>query len=199
MSRSRILSLLLVCMVVLAGSAEAQNNTASYNRLADRYKHAAPAYEQQEADKEKMDERYERLMSDESFVYYMDKKSAKWIPCPNTQDEYIIDVWIRLQPIENGGNTQYSYPPKYFLEHYYLRPATQQVQFLAELEVTGRPDNNVEEKRYDAYNWESLIPESVEDGIYRAVVKKMKRKTGGLLNGPASFSNIMEDVFRVSI
>lgn len=194
---SRICGLLLACMLILASSAEAQNNTASYNRLADRYNHATPFYQQQEEEKEQMDSRYARLMADESFVYYMDTKTAKWMKCPNSQDEYIIDVWIRLQPVENGQSTQYSYPPKYFLEHYYLRPDKQQVQFLAELEVTGRPDNNVNQRAYDMYNWETLVPESVEESIYQAVLKKMKKKNAGLFRG--SLSDVMEDVFRVSI
>ena len=127
----------------------------------------------------------------------MDKKSAKWILCPNSRDEYIVDVWIRLEPIEDGADTKYSYPAKYYLEHYYLRPDKEQIQFLCELEVTGRPDNNVNQRSYDLHNWESLVPESVEDGIYRAVLKKMKSKTGGLVNGPGE--NIMEDWFRISI
>ena len=183
---------------MVAGSAAAgeRNNTSSYNRLADKFNNAQPAYDQEE-DSKQLSNRYVKLMADDSFIYYMDKKSAKWILCPNSRDEYIVDVWIRLEPIEDGADTKYSYPAKYYLEHYYLRPDKEQVQFLCELEVTGRPDNNVNQRSYDLHNWEPLVPESVEDGIYRAVLKKMKSKTGGLVNGPGG--NIMEDWFRISI
>lgn len=195
---SKVFSIMLICLLMVAGSAAAgeRNNTSSYNRLADKFNNAQPAYDQEEESKQ-LSDRYVKLMADDSFIYYMDKKSAKWILCPNSRDEYIVDVWIRLEPIEDGADTKYSYPAKYYLEHYYLRPDKEQIQFLCELEVTGRPDNNVNQRSYDPQNWESLVPESVEDGIYRAVLKKMKGKTGGLVNGPGG--NIMEDWFRISI
>ena len=195
---SKVFSIMLICLLMVAGSAAAgeRNNTSSYNRLADKFNNAHPAYDQEE-DSKQLSNRYVKLMADDSFIYYMDKKSAKWILCPNSRDEYIVDVWIRLEPIEDGTDTKYSYPAKYYLEHYYLRPDKEQVQFLCELEVTGRPDNNVNQRSYDLHNWEPLVPESVEDGIYRAVLKKMKSKTGGLVNGPGG--NIMEDWFRISI
>lgn len=194
---SKVFSIMLICLLMVAGSAAAgeRNNTSSYNRLADKFNNAQPAYDQE--DSKQLSNRYVKLMADDSFIYYMDKKSAKWILCPNSRDEYIVDVWIRLEPIEDGADTKYSYPAKYYLEHYYLRPDKEQVQFLCELEVTGRPDNNVNQRSYDLHNWEPLVPESVEDGIYRAVLKKMKSKTGGLANGPGG--NIMEDWFRISI
>ena len=171
---SKVFSIMLICLLMVAGSATAgeRNNTSSYNRLADKFNNAQPACDQEE-------------------------ESKQWILCPNSRDEYIVDVWIRLEPIEDGADTKYSYPAKYYLEHYYLRPDKEQIQFLCELEVTGRPDNNVNQRSYDLHNWESLVPESVEDGIYRAVLKKMKSKTGGLVNGPGG--NIMEDWFRISI
>ena len=195
---SKVFSIMLICLLMAAGSAAAgeRNNTASYNRLADKFNHAQPAYEQEEENNQIAD-RYVKLMADDSFVYYMDKKSARWILCPNSRDEYIVDVWIRLEPIEGGAETKYSYPAKYYLEHYYLRPDKEQVQFLCELEVTGRPDNNVNQRSYDPQNWESLVPESVEDVIYQNVVKKMKNKKENFWNIPAR--DIMEDWFRISI
>ena len=163
---------------------------------------------------QKQDERYVKLFQDESFTYSMDKKTAKWILCPNTSDEYIIDVWIRLDALEESspstnaadsilstayGSTRtvpYSYPARYYLEHYYLRPDKGQIQFLSELEVTGRPDNNIEERAYDAKNWENLVPDSIEDSIYQGVTRKLKRK--GFLNLPSA-NEVLEDVFRISI
>lgn len=195
---SKVFSIMLICLFMVAGSAaaEARNNTASYNRLADKFNHAQPVYGQEDEDKQ-ISDRYVKLMADDSFVYYMDKKSAKWILCPHSRDEYIVDVWIRLEPIENGADTKYSYPAKYYLEHYYLRPDKEQVQFLCELEVTGRPDNNVNQRSYDSHNWESLVPESIEDVIYQNVVKKMKKRNADFWNIPVG--DIMEDWFRISI
>lgn len=195
---SKVFSIMLICLLMLAGSAAAgeRNNTASYNRLADKFNHAQPAYEQEEENNQIAD-RYFKLMADDSFVYYMDKKSAKWILCPNSRDEYIVDVWIRLEPIADGADTKYSYPAKYYLEHYYLRPDKEQIQFLCELEVTGRPDNNVNQRSYDENNWENLVPESIEDVIYQNVVKKMKKRNADFWNIPVG--DIMEDWFRISI
>lgn len=195
---SKVFSIMLICLLMLAGSAAAgeRNNTASYNRLADKFNHAQPAYEQEEENNQIAD-RYFKLMADDSFVYYMDKKSAKWILCPNSRDEYIVDVWIRLEPIADGADTKYSYPAKYYLEHYYLRPDKEQIQFLCELEVTGRPDNNLNQRSYDENNWENLVPESIEDVIYQNVVKKMKKRNAGFWNIPVG--DIMEDWFRISI
>ena len=195
---SKVFSIMLICLLMLAGSAAAgeRNNTASYNRLADKFNHAQPAYEQEEENNQIAD-RYVKLMADDSFIYYMDKKSARWILCPNSRDEYIVDVWIRLEPIADGADTKYSYPAKYYLEHYYLRPDKEQIQFLCELEVTGRPDNNVNQRSYDENNWENLVPESIEDVIYQNVVKKMKKRNAGFWNIPVG--DIMEDWFRISI
>ena len=60
-------------------------------------------------------------------------------------------------------------PPKYFLSHYYIRPKTRQIQFLSELEVTGRPDNAITERPYSSLHWENLVPGSIEDDIYHGV------------------------------
>ena len=197
----KIFNVFLVCLLLMtAATTEAANNTASRNRLRENFNNAVPAW-QEEAAKEKEDKnsRYVKICEDDSFIYYMDKKSAKWIQAPNVKNEYIIDVWIKLIPAEeNNPDSKYSYPAKYYLEHYYLRPTTQQIQFRSELEITGRPDNNISERPYDEAAWENLVPESVEDSIYQAVVKKMggvKRAKGRL----PSVRDTLEDWFNVSI
>ena len=138
----------------------------------------------------------------------MDKKSAKWIACPDKNDEYIIDVWVKLERIEEANakslaermnDSQYTYQEKYYLEHYYIRPSTQQIQFLCELEVSGRPDNDISQRKYNVKNWEYLVPESVEDNIYQAVVKKMGKKPGSNGNLLKSAGDFLEDVFRIAI
>lgn len=158
--------------------------------------------------KEKQEERYVKLFADHYFNYYMDKKSAKWMVCPDKNDEHIIDVWVKLEHIEEAdarslaehiNDSQYAYQEKYYLEHYYIRPATEQIQFLCELEVSGRPDNDISQRKYNVKNWEYLVPESVEDNIYQAVVKKMGKKPGSKGNILESAGDFIEDVFRIAI
>ncbi len=203
----RVIRLLLVCIMALGCVAAAAQEGKYLNQ--DKKPTVQPIEEQQ-----KLDSRYVKLFQDDSFIYSMDKKTAKWILCPNTNNEYIIDVWIRLDVLEETGSNAtsssgimataytssraaaYSYPAKYYLEHYYIHPDKSQIQFLSELEVTGRPDNNIEERAYDVKNWENLVPDSIEESIYQAVTKRMKRK--GALDLPAAHE-VLEDVFRISI
>ena len=99
---------------------------------------------------------------------------------PNRQDS-MIDVWVKLKP--NGDSAEADdQKGKYYLEHYYIYPKNKQIQFLCELEVTGRPSNAIKERPYSSQNWENLVPGSVEDDIYHAVVKRVKNSSsiGGI-------------------
>ena len=87
---------------------------------------------------------------------------------------------------------------KYFLEHYYLRPKTKQIQFLSELEVVGHPQNTVSQRAYDYKNWEYLIPGSIESIIYNATIKEVG-KSGSSENGHMSFADMLEEYARISI
>ena len=96
----------------------------------------------------------------------------------------------------------YSYPQTYFLEHYYIRPDRQQIQFLCELEVTGRPQNAIKERDYSPANWEGLVPGSVEDEIYRATVDYLKKskKYGMTRHGKnITVRDALEEYFRISL
>ena len=120
-------------------------------------------------------DRFQEILRDESFVYYMDTRSARYIPMPNRQDS-MIDVWVKLKP--NGDSAEADdQKGKYYLEHYYIYPKNKQIQFLCELEVTGRPSNAIKERPYSSQNWENLVPGSVEDDIYHAVVKRVKNSS----------------------
>ncbi|MGM9540780.1 hypothetical protein [Anaerovibrio sp.] len=192
----KIMALTLALALLLCWGAEAAESTGG-----------AAGSSVSGEENEKQDKRYVKLFTDNYFNYYMDKKSAKWILCPNRSDEYIIDVWIKLERIEDTNakslaermnDSQYVYQEKYYLEHYYVRPSTEQIQFLCELEVSGRPDNDISQRKYDIRNWEYLVPDSVEDSIYQAVVKKMGKKHSA--NGSGfDLGNMMEDVFRISV
>ena len=87
---------------------------------------------------------------------------------------------------------------KYYLEHYYVRPKTKQIQFLCELEVIGRPQNTISEREYDYKNWENLVPSSIESLLYKAVVKEAG-KSGNADNGKMSGADMLEEYLRISI
>ena len=141
--------------------------------------------------------RYVYLLEDNGFAYYMDTRSAKWVKIPYSENEDIVDVWIRL--VKTTPDDEYSYPQKYFLEHYYLRPKTKQIQFLSELEVAGRPDNSIKERQYSVRNWENLISGSLEDEIYHNVMKYMKRDPVAHWFKGKSMRDVLEDTLRISI
>ena len=87
---------------------------------------------------------------------------------------------------------------KYYLEHYYMRPARKQIQFLCELEVVGHPQNSVSERKYSPTNWEDLIPGSIESAIYKGVIEVIgsKKASGGKHSTVADW---FEETLRISI
>ena len=87
---------------------------------------------------------------------------------------------------------------KYFLEHYYIRPKTKQIQFLCELEVIGHPQNTISEREYNYKNWENLIPGSVESMIYQMTMKSVSKK-GSSDRGRMSFADMTDEYLRISI
>lgn len=135
-------------------------------------------------------ERFQEIFRDPSFVYYMDMQSVRYVPVPNRQEK-MIDVWVKLKPSGFSDDAD-SKAGRYYLEHYYINPQNKQIQFLCELEVTGRPSNAIKERPYSSQNWENLVPGSVEDDIYHAVVKRVKSSSGigGAMNSPT-----LSDVF----
>ena len=121
---------------------------------------------------------------------------------PHSGDEYIIDTWVKLvkDAPDDGSDGTYTYPEKYYLAHYYVRPKTRQIQFLSELEVTGgRPDNTVKGRGYQAQNWEDLTPDSIEDAIYASAVKHAgKNRLGSASRIHMSVRDAVEEYLRVS-
>ena len=166
-----------------------------------------------EGSKEKKKQRYVKIIEEENgFAYYLDMQNARWLPLPHSSSEQIIDIWVKLVQVgETEGVTSrgtrpdssYSYTDVYYLEHYYLRPKKQQIQFLCELEVTGRPQNAIEERRYSAAHWEDLVPGSVEDDIYHAAVAEMKRSRNPMQmtrhGKRITARDAVEEYFRISL
>jgi hypothetical protein len=87
---------------------------------------------------------------------------------------------------------------KYFLQHYYIRPKTKQIQFLCELEVVGHPQNTVSEREYDYKNWENLIPSSIESMIYHMTLRSVSMK-GSSEKGRMSVADMFDEYLRISI
>ena len=128
----------------------------------------------------------------------MDRKAAFYTHIPHTIDEKMIDVWIKLEPLEYAPE-DYTYPPKYYLEHYLLRPKRKQIQFLCEIEVAGRPANDVEDKRYDPRRWERLIPGSIEDTIFHAVLQHKGKIHDESKSNGTSVRDYVENTLNISL
>ena len=193
---------------VYAAESEKNGNesTVSSNRSADDWftrpdetkSITTQSEESKTKQKDKEEKRFVELLKDNGFTYYLDTKNARWVQMPHSGNEYIADVWVKL--VQTDENAEYSYPPKYFLAHYYVRPNTQQIQFLSELEVTGRPDNAIKERPYSMQNWENLVPGSVEDELYHGIVKNMKKnRLGGKSSNGMSVRDMVEEYLRISL
>ena len=142
--------------------------------------------------------RFIEILRDDSFIYYMDRKTARYLKIPHMAKEKMIDVWIKLEPLEYAEG-DYTYPPKFFLEHYLIRPKRQQIQFLAELEVTGRPSNETKNLKYDGQRWEELIPGSIEDSIYHAVLRHKSDIHDEAASDGTSIRDYIEDTLNISL
>ncbi len=142
--------------------------------------------------------RFVEILRDESFIYYMDRMTARFLNVPHMAKEKMIDVWIKLEPLEFLEG-EYTYPSKYYLEHYLLRPKRQQIQFLAELEIAGRPSNEMEKYRYDGSKWENLVPGSIEDLVYHAVLKNKGLIPDESTTDGTSIRDYLENTFNVSL
>ncbi len=145
-------------------------------------------------------ERFIWLFNDGNFSYFLDTQGVNWKRMPYSTREYIADVWIRMVPLMKSlmvgedGDIE----PTYYLEHYYLRPQRKQIQFLCELEVTGRPQNAISEREYSPNNWENLIPGSIEDEIYRTVLKKIGTAKSNA-DGHMTFVDYIDEYLRIGL
>ena len=112
--------------------------------------------------------RFLLLFEDEQYKYFMDLQSAQWQRRPYGKKERYLDVWVKL--VEVPAEKEYKYPETYLLEHYCILPEQRKIQFLCELEVAGRPVNSIQQRSYDEAHWEGLVPDSVEEKVYQAVM-----------------------------
>ncbi len=160
--------------------------------------------EEDSEEEEKPVRKYLRIYEDASFAYYMDKENTKWVPMPY-RNQKMLDVWVRLVPIDEAADCEtveavgleYPFKKHYFLEHYYMKLHPEKIQFLCELEVTGRPNNDVATGRYNPAAWEELVPGSIEDRIFHKVMKYYKNTLRKAEE--TKTTDFLEDVFRISL
>ena len=152
--------------------------------------------------KKRTNQKYQLVYEDDSYVYYLDMENLRWRDIPYTEEK-MLDVWVRLIPVadsaaaeklEDEGGFSMGH---FYLEHYYMRKKTRQIQFLAELEVTGRPNNDVETGKYRSAAWEELVPGSIEDALYNRIMKRMSNPKEKATS--TSLTSFLEDVFRISL
>lgn len=195
----------------------ATNETTPQNQEPTYTPRTAPEQKQKKLKLQKP--RFVKLTMDDSYVYYLDKQAVTWKKIPYFASEYMADVWIRM--IERDDQ-ETEYPEdevalaaeqgkqlpdsdievlqhkRYYLEHYYLRPKTEQIQFLSELEIVDRPQNTANERRYDYQNWEYLIPGSMESVIYRTVIQTIGTSKASE-RGHMTFVDMLEEYGRISL
>lgn len=160
---------------------------------------AAEAKKKTKEEKQKL-AHYIYLFSDDGFNYYLDGE----VSCrtyPPVGYEKLLDVWIKILPIGVAPETEVLDHQTYYLQHYLLYPKKAQIMFLSELEVDGRPDNDIQERPYNTKNWENLIPGSLEENIYRECVKRQKKlkQRGDKKSAVKTAGDFLEDTFRISL
>ncbi len=150
-----------------------QQETIYINRNMQRYYDKKKWYELLHVQEVKNAHRYIMFAEDNQFYYYLDRLSTKWIYAPGNNKEKIISAWIILLPKSSvdskpqlGDYMMVNADSSYLLDHYYINPATNQIQFVTELDVYGQPQNTANQGRYSMRNWESIVPGSVEDTIF---------------------------------
>ena len=179
-----------------AAQKKAQQQAQRAQKKATQREKAAERKREREA-------RFKTLFVDNGFTYYLDSKNSQWIPRPNNHSERIIDAWVRLVENTAGASAREDrniHPYKYFLEHYYISPERREIMFISELEVTGRPENAIHERPYNNANWEKLVPGSIEDDLFDAIVLQMNKK--GKRHGAKdrmSLRDMIEEYARISL
>ncbi len=194
-----------------------QAASASVNTKSAADSTQSTAVQDENKDNIPVKKRFIEILKDNDYSYYLDMDSARWVTCPHGTEQ-ILEVWIKLvqdtntgsvratdkgngiQPSISADENSYSYSDHYYLEHYYIRPAKEQIQFLSELEITGRPSNAISERAYNEANWENLIPDSIEDEIYHGVMKHIKELPKKKSTGEkSSLRDMVDEYLRISL
>lgn len=143
--------------------------------MADVWLRLVPIEKEQEEPLSEEEQRMPRYMRERLEQERMAKEALKVKPTPDTR------------------------PAHYYLAHYYLRPMRRQLQFISELEVFDRPDNNIEEPAYRPNAWENLVPHSAESDMYYKVLKIMRSSPQNPAIRDMKAADFLEKVFRISL
>lgn len=144
---------------------------------------------------------------------YMADVWLRLVPVEKAKEEPVSEEELRLprymrERLEQERRAQEAMQPKptpdtrpahYYLAHYYLRPLRRQLQFISELEVFDRPDNNIEEPQYRPNAWENLVPHSVESDMYYRVLKIMRSSPQSPEIRDMKAADFLEKFFRISL
>lgn len=150
---------------------------------------------------------YKALFSETPYIYLLNRESVEWKKVPYRMDEYMIDCWICIVESPAATMDQSALDmsilndlddKEYTLEHYLIRPAAKKIQFLSELEVVGYAQNTISERAYNDSHWQSLVPGSIEERIYKTVVQELGSKKASS-KGQRSWKDILDDEFHISI
>lgn len=145
--------------------------------------------------------RFKKIGTDQSYTYFADTKNMRWVYMPGSREQ-MVDVWVKAVSFSDyySDGKEAALATDYQLFHYYLRPKKQQIQFLCEIAVKGRPTNQVQERAYNVRNWENLVPGSIEDVIYHAVMDNIEElPEEGKRSEIESLGDGLEDVFRIAL
>lgn len=117
--------------------------------------------------------RYVFLHEEDDMRYYLDRESMRKTPHPYLKED-LLDVWVKLVSQEKNS---YTYPQPYLLKNYYLRLTKPQIQLRVILRAdTLSKSDEATKIPYREKNWQDVYPDSLEEILYRSILKYWQRK-----------------------
>lgn len=118
------------------------------------------------------DERYLWLCSRNDLDYFLDQVTAKKIRHPYLKED-LWDVWLKIKENENAA---YTYPETYTIEHYYVRLTKPELQLMQRIQMEDESAlEHMPQTPYQEKNWRILVPGSIEEEFYWAIIKNVKQ------------------------
>lgn len=120
----------------------------------------------------KEDIRYLRICTRNDLDYFLDQATAKKIRHPYLKED-LWDIWLKIKENENAA---YTYPEVYTMEHYYVRLIKPELQRMQRIQMEEESAlEYVLQTPFQEKNWKILIPGSIEEEIYWAIIKNVKQ------------------------
>lgn len=112
------------------------------------------------------------LYSDDDYDYFINTGALRKIQHPYIKGQELVDVWIK---VEGNANDIVYYPVNYTMQHYYMRLDQPQVQMVTSVECYSSGQTHVAvDKPYLEDAWCDIIPMSVEEACYFAIMEQLK-------------------------